>query len=304
VGGILGVVWGFPLRVVKACSQALKCAGWRVNWVEVCPAIVLGCNHSPDAYALHPPHHLPSLPVLYHQDFTKEERMQLAVKSRTDIPKFGSAARQKVINDMHTRFMELQQSLAAAAASSSGSNGSSPAKATPAAAAVRDVQSPSRASVDQGVAGAAAAAAAAAAGAAVASPDSSKQQEQQPVFSLQQQQQQRVSQVSLGGSSDQLPPLLRSTNSGSNGGSNSPPAATAGAAPVGQQQQQQQQVVAAMQQQQVMAAAALGPGAVSDMPGDRGLTFLIVVLSVAIVAMLLKKVVVAFGDIRPAMPEV
>jgi hypothetical protein len=47
-------------------------------------------------------------------------------------------------------------------------------------------------------------------------------------------------------------------------------------------------------------AAALGGAAVSDLPNDKGLTFLIVVLSVAIAAMLLKKVIVAFGDVRTA----
>jgi hypothetical protein len=218
------------------------------------------------------------------QDFTKEERMQLAVKSRTDVPKFGSAARQKVISDMHTRFIELQASLAAAG-SSSGSN--APAAAAPAAAApaARDVQSPPKLSLDQGV----------------TQPDgSTQQQQQQPVCSLQQQQQQQGTppqspQVSAGGSAELVSHLHPRSGSSSS--------VTPAAAAVSPQQQQLPVLLRHQQQQQqrvVMAAPGLA-GGVSDGPADRGLTFLIVVLSVAIAAMLLKKVIVAFGDVRHPM---
>jgi hypothetical protein len=213
------------------------------------------------------------------QDFTKEERKQLAAKSRTDIPKFGSAARQNVIQEMHARFIELQKSLAAAGPSSS----SSPAAAA-AVGDVHDVQSPAKVSLDQG--------------SGEQQDGSSKpeqQQEQQQVFSLQQQQQQRCGspQVSAGGTSELLSHFQ-------NSGSSSAVAASPPASPI-QQQQQQQQMPMQFQQQHMMGAPALGPGAVSDLPADRGLTFLIVVLSVAIAAVLLKKVVVAFGDVRHPM---
>jgi hypothetical protein len=212
------------------------------------------------------------------QDFTKEERKQLAAKSRTDIPKFGSAARQNVIQEMHARFIELQKLLAAAGPSSS----SSPAAAAAAVGDVQDVQSPAKVSLDQG--------------SGEQQDGSSKpeqQQEQQQVFSLQQQQQQRCGspQVSAGGTSELLSHLQ-------NSGSSSAVAASPPASPI---QQQQQQMPMQFQQQHMMGAPALGPGAVSDLPADRGLTFLIVVLSVAIAAVLLKKVVVAFGDVRHPM---
>lgn len=214
--------------------------------------------------------------------------MQLAVKSRTDMPKFGSAARQKVISDMHSRFIKLQEQLAAAGSSSSAGSSSGSVPQSPAAAAaaapakeavVRDVlQAAGVASADQQVA------AQDSRGTAGAQ---HPQQLQQPVFSLQQQQRGLTSpQVSAGGSSELMSHLHH----------------RAGAQQ--QQQAQQQQLPAVLQQQQqvAMAAPGLGHAGVSDLPADRGLTFLIVVLSVAIAAMLLKKVVVAFGVVGVQHP--
>lgn len=217
--------------------------------------------------------------------------MQMAVKSRTDMPKFGSAARQKVIADMHSRFIKLQEQLAAAGSSSStgsssGSAPQSPAAAAPAGAAaaapakesvVRDVLQPTEvASADQKVA-------------VQDSRGTSGEQlkVQQPVFSLQQQQRGLTSpQVSAGGSSELMSHLHH----------------RAGAQQQQSQQQQQAQAPAMLQQQVAMTAPGLGHAGVSDLPADRGLTFLIVVLSVAIAAMLLKKVVVAFGVVGVQHP--
>lgn len=216
-------------------------------------------------------------------DFTKEERMQMAVKSRTDMPKFGSAARQKVIADMHSRFIKLQEQLAAAGSSSSTGSSSGSAPQSPAAAApakesvVRDVLQPTEvASADQKVA-------------VQDSRGTSGEQlkVQQPVFSLQQQQRGLTSpQVSAGGSSELMSHLHH----------------RAGAQQQQSQQQQQAQAPAMLQQQVAMTAPGLGHAGVSDLPADRGLTFLIVVLSVAIAAMLLKKVVVAFGVVGVQHP--
>eukprot|EP00195_Chlamydomonas_chlamydogama_P011269 CAMPEP_0202896150 /NCGR_PEP_ID=MMETSP1392-20130828/5201_1 /ASSEMBLY_ACC=CAM_ASM_000868 /TAXON_ID=225041 /ORGANISM="Chlamydomonas chlamydogama, Strain SAG 11-48b" /LENGTH=329 /DNA_ID=CAMNT_0049581395 /DNA_START=89 /DNA_END=1078 /DNA_ORIENTATION=- len=41
-------------------------------------------------------------------DYTKEERKKLAAKSRVDVPKYGSAERQRVIDDMHARMMAVE----------------------------------------------------------------------------------------------------------------------------------------------------------------------------------------------------
>jgi hypothetical protein len=224
------------------------------------------------------------------QDFSKEERMQMAAKSRTDMPKFGSAARQKVISDMHTRFIKQQEQLAAAgsssgAGSSSSSTPQSPAAAAAAAAApageavVRDVlQAAQVASADQQVA---------AQDSRGSTGAQHPQQLQQPVFSLQQQQRGLTSpQVSAGGSSELMSHLHH----------------RAGAQQQQQQVQQQVQLPAVLQQQVAMTAPGLDHAGVSDLPADRGLTFLIVVLSVAIAAMLLKKVVVAFGVVGVQHP--
>ncbi|GFH25978.1 predicted protein [Haematococcus lacustris] len=40
-------------------------------------------------------------------DYTKEERRALAIKSRTTIPKFGSAERQRITDEMHARMLAL-----------------------------------------------------------------------------------------------------------------------------------------------------------------------------------------------------
>jgi hypothetical protein len=225
------------------------------------------------------------------QDFTKEERMQLAAKSRADVPKFGSAGRQKVIQEMHTRFLQQQAALAAAGASSSkgasasSKDGKDSSAAGAGAAAAQDVQA---AAQDQGVGGVQQDSSSNSSNGKPQQQQHEQQQPQlEPVFSRhepqqQQLQQPRSPQVSAGGSAELMSHLQHR--------------APAAAAPHHMQQQQQ-----VFQQARMMGAPALGPGAVSDLPGDRGLTFLIVVLSVAIAAMLLKKVVVAFGDVRHPM---
>lgn len=218
--------------------------------------------------------------------------MQLAAKSRTDIPKFGSAGRQKVIQEMHARFVQQQAALASAGASSS--KGSSKDSNPAAAGAEQDVQPPAKAVQDQGVGGVQQDGSS---GEGTPQQQHEQQPQLQPVFSRhapQQQllQQQWSPQVSAGGSAELMSHLQHST------------AAAAPQEVAAQHMQQQQQVPLQFQQQhqaRMLGAPALGPGAVSDLPGDRGLTFLIVVLSVAIAAMLLKKVVVAFGDVRPPM---
>ncbi|KAJ9527483.1 hypothetical protein QJQ45_025787, partial [Haematococcus lacustris] len=40
-------------------------------------------------------------------DYTKEERRALAIKSRTTIPKFGSAERQRITDEMHARMLAI-----------------------------------------------------------------------------------------------------------------------------------------------------------------------------------------------------
>lgn len=47
-------------------------------------------------------------------DYTKEERQQLAAKSRLEAPRLGSASRQKVVDDLHRRMLALQEAAAAA----------------------------------------------------------------------------------------------------------------------------------------------------------------------------------------------
>ncbi|KAJ9525969.1 hypothetical protein QJQ45_009351 [Haematococcus lacustris] len=48
------------------------------------------------------------LPAEYpFKDYTKEERRALAIKSRTTIPKFGSAERQRITDEMHARMLAL-----------------------------------------------------------------------------------------------------------------------------------------------------------------------------------------------------
>lgn len=216
------------------------------------------------------------------QDFTKDERKQLALKSRTDIPKFGSAARQKVISDMHERMLELQQQ----AATSSSSR--SPAKAadadlaapvapqTPAAAPL--VRAPSTDVVPRDANG--------------HDQDSSKCQQQDQAASgkaAAKPPQQRPKQQ--GAASSDLHNSSKDSNA-------QPPSAASpgGAAAVMQQQQPPAAVIQQLEQLQRAGIVAAGsrPG---DL-GDRGLTFLAVVLSVAIAAMLLKKVMTAVGGYR------
>jgi hypothetical protein len=194
------------------------------------------------------------------QDFTKEERVQLAAKSRAEPPKFGSAGRQKVIDDMHARFLEVQRKAAAAAAgagsSSSASSPNGKAVAAAAGAAVAAVGAPrpsdDAAAVDQGAAGAQLP--------SNAGNSNSEPQQQRDVFRLSESsraQQQQAPQVQQVHAQVQAPPLLVGAGSGGGG-----------------------------------VGVASVPG---ELPGDRGLTFLAVVLSVAIVAMLLKKFILAIG---------
>lgn len=49
----------------------------------------------------------PGLGALGSLDYPSEERRSLALKSRTEIPKFGSAERQKIIDELHHRMLEV-----------------------------------------------------------------------------------------------------------------------------------------------------------------------------------------------------
>ncbi|WIA18651.1 hypothetical protein OEZ85_003356 [Tetradesmus obliquus] len=238
-------------------------------------------------------------------DFTKDERQQLAVKSRTEVPKFGSAARQKVINEMHQRMLTLQQQQEES--SSSKAAGAAAAAASPA--------------------GADAAPAAAAAG---SDQEGSKQQQQQqdnmqamqehPAAVQQQQLQDAVSSsrqdnnkasIAAAAAGGKKPAAAAAAAGAAATAAASPaipvasaPAAAAAApaaapavasAPLGHP-------VYVAARAGSPATAAAGGGAVGSRPGelpaDRGLTFLAVVLSVAIAAMLLKKVMTAMGGYR------
>uniref|UniRef100_A0A383WFP1 UBC core domain-containing protein n=1 Tax=Tetradesmus obliquus TaxID=3088 RepID=A0A383WFP1_TETOB len=242
-------------------------------------------------------------------DFTKDERQQLAVKSRTEVPKFGSAARQKVINEMHQRMLTLQQQ----------QEESSSSKAAGAAAAA--AASP---------AGADSAPAAAAAG---SDQEGSKQQQQQQQDNMQAMQEHPAAvqqqQLQDAVSSSRQDNNKASIAAAAAGGKKPAAAAAAGAAataaaspatPVASAPAAAAAAAAAPAAAPAVAAAPLGHpvyvaaragspataaaggGAVGSRPGelpaDRGLTFLAVVLSVAIAAMLLKKVMTAMGGYR------
>ena len=60
--------------------------------------------------------HSPGQGALGSLDFTKDERRILAARANKEAPAFGSAERQRVIDDMHRRMLER---VAAAQASSS-----------------------------------------------------------------------------------------------------------------------------------------------------------------------------------------
>lgn len=233
------------------------------------------------------------------QDFTKDERKQLAAKSCTEVPKFGSAARQKVINDMHQLMLELQQQAAAknSSSSSSPSRAKETAPAGPAAPAA--VVLGRSASIDAAPTG-------------LGSSDQDSQKRLQPQQqSLQQLQlQPRSQQVSTTGESKQFQQqqqaesaslqdtlgqnLTITTSSSSSSLQDYPKRPAAAVSP-----QQQPSVISSQLQLQPSAMVAAGsrPG---DL-GDRGLTFLAVVLSVVIAAMLLKKVMSAMGGYRLLM---
>lgn len=46
--------------------------------------------------------------VVGSQDLSKDDRKKLALKSRGTMPQFGTQERQRVINEMHTRMLELE----------------------------------------------------------------------------------------------------------------------------------------------------------------------------------------------------
>lgn len=236
---------------------------------------------------------VPPAPCL--QDFTKEERQQLAVKSRTEVPKFGSPARQKVINEMHQRMLELQQE----AAASSNVAGQTAAQPTAAAAAGADRPVTSATSAAAG-----------------SDEDNSKQQGVQHQAALQLQQQQPehdaydsdtapVQDNHRGAARDTAAKKPAATAAAGAPIQATPAPATAAAAAgvpahasVAAAAAAAVPALAAQQMQLVRAGAAVGSSRPGELPGDRGLTFLIVVLSVAIAAMLLKKVMTAMVGYR------
>lgn len=221
------------------------------------------------------------------QDYTTEERTQLAAKSLTDVPKFGSPARQKVVHDMHARMLELQRAAAAAGSSSSGGA----KQGSPAAAAA---------------ASAATAVAAAGSAAAPADPDAdavpsgrdsaaSDQRSSTPLSSKQALPPGSPDTAGSDTSSSDQQQRQAPQLPASSGAASPQPLAAPVSAPTAHVQMHA--APALLQQQQRLLAATQGslPG---DMAGDRGLTFLVVVLSVAIVAMLFRKVMTAMSGYR------
>lgn len=213
------------------------------------------------------------------QDFTKDERKQLAVKSRTEVPKFGSAARQKVINDMHQRMLELQQQ--APASSSSSSSPSKVKEAAPAGPPTSAVAPLGRTvSID-----------ATPTGARDSDQDTNKQQQvqqQQEVLQPQvvQQGQQPAPEVQQQQTSSSVQVSPSSNSNSSMQSVTKQPAAV------------QYQQASPPNQLQLQRAAMVAAGSRPGDLGDKGLTFLALVLSVAIAAMLLKKVMTAMGGYR------
>ncbi|KAF6254292.1 ubiquitin-conjugating enzyme/RWD-like protein [Scenedesmus sp. NREL 46B-D3] len=187
-------------------------------------------------------------------DFTKDERQQLAVKSRAEVPKFGSAARQKVVSEMHQRMLQLQQQ--------QQQHHIQAMQGAPVAVQhpwqrEQDAVSSSMPDNNRGSTGNAAAA---------------KKTPTAPTASA---------------AATPAVPVV--------------PAPAAAAAPAVGAAIGHPVYVAARAGSPVSAAAG-GGGAVGsrpgELPGDRGLTFLAVVLSVAIAAMLLKKVMTAMSGYR------
>jgi len=198
-------------------------------------------------------------------DFTKEERQALALKSRTDPPKFGSPARQTVIDEMHQRMLQLmQQHQASSSSSSPKPAGAAPSEATPSAAA----------------------AAGSLAGARQFSDDvGSRQQEQQ---------QQQTSAGSAAAGAKEVAAV------GSDLGQSDQSLKGSAREGVSQQQWSSSSAAAAaagpVETRASAAAAAGSPGpAYTETPADKGLTFLASVLVVAIVALLFKKFANAWG---------
>eukprot|EP00879_Flechtneria_rotunda_P009371 GHRR01009811.1.p1 GENE.GHRR01009811.1~~GHRR01009811.1.p1 ORF type:complete len:303 (+),score=158.60 GHRR01009811.1:678-1586(+) len=244
-------------------------------------------------------------------DFTKDERKQLAAKSHTEVPKFGSAARQIVINNLHQRMLKLQAQAAAgkAASASSGADSSVQVSATAAPQAtavadIADVAAGAKASSDQ------------ASQAAKSKADSSQEynvawQTLQQLGSngLQQHSQAKPDagtdsmdsqqwQDKYRGAAISSQPTVRSI---------ALQAAPTAAAPAVEAQLYVPDMaitaagaaaVVAGRQLHAARASVAGNSQIGELPSDRGLTFLIVVLSVAIAAVLLKKVMTAMGHYR------
>eukprot|EP00878_Enallax_costatus_P014571 GHUV01015242.1.p1 GENE.GHUV01015242.1~~GHUV01015242.1.p1 ORF type:complete len:233 (+),score=129.87 GHUV01015242.1:172-870(+) len=218
--------------------------------------------------------------ALCRQDFTKDERKQLAIKSRTEVPKFGSPARQKVINDMHQRMLELQQQAAAASSSSNSKESATAdaaapvAPATPAAVPlVRTVSSDTCAD------------------AAYSSDQDSSKQHQQRKLAQQQHKQPTCTQPSLKQDQQQQQQVIAGSSTLDSHKAVQDAAKQASSAPAAVPQA----AVANQQHLQLQHAAVLAAGSRPSDMGDKGLAFLAVVLSVAIAAMLLKKVMTAMG---------
>jgi hypothetical protein len=210
--------------------------------------------------------------LIYLQDFTKEERQALALKSQSDPPKFGSPARQKVIDEMHQRMLQLLQQRASSSTSSS-----------------------SRSQKDVGVALVEAAPTAAAA--AAAGSLSEGRQFSDDIGSRQQQQQ--------AGTASATEVAKEATAFGSDLGHTDQ---TNKGLPLQNEVQQQQHSSATAAARTVQAtaagsspelpftaAAASAGQPYTETPADKGLTFLASVLVVAIVALLFKKFANAWG---------
>eukprot|EP00877_Chromochloris_zofingiensis_P001444 jgi/Chrzof1/112/Cz01g03270.t1 len=182
------------------------------------------------------------------QDFTKDERQQLAAKSRTELPKFGSASRQKVIEELHQRMLALdKQAVASSSQNSLPAAPSSTMGCKPSSCGTMDAAKPV---VNDSV-------------------HEHQHADGEATVSINLQQQKSSTPSQQTGASKQCPAR----------------------AEVPQQTMYSNQHMNTahihnMQHQQLQATAP---------PGDKGLTFLALVLSVAIAAMLLKKIMYAWG---------
>lgn len=72
-------------------------------------ALWLMCNIRMEIFALRHCEHTSGIWRWFMQDFSKEEKRVLAVESRKAPPKYGSEAKQQIINRLHARMLAAEQ---------------------------------------------------------------------------------------------------------------------------------------------------------------------------------------------------